>query len=105
MRCCKKGQWIRNLLHELGIENKQIILFEDNIPCIQIAKEPRQHQRIKHVDIKYMFIRNLVEQNIIDIRYISSSRQIADMMTKQLLLETFASHLHNLGLKGSVELP
>lgn len=99
----KEGVWIMNLLKELNFEINKFTLFEDNIPCIRIAEEPRQHQRIKHVDIKYMFIRDLIMKNQLELKHLSSSDQVADVMTKQLAYPSFIRHLSSMGLRGSVE--
>jgi hypothetical protein len=80
-------------------------MYEDNIPCIKIAEEPRQHQRVKHVDIKYMFIRDLVLNNQMKLKHISSYNQIADVMTKPIVYSRFTRHVDNLGLRGSVKIP
>lgn len=92
-----------NLLNELNLGLEKFTLFEDNIPCIKIAEEPRQHQRVKHVDIKYMFVRELILKNQIELEYLRSNDKIADMMTNQLPYFSFIRHMNNMGLRGSVE--
>ena len=94
----KEGRWIKNLLNEIGINFGAFTIYEDNIPCINIAEEPRSHQRCKHVDIKYMKVRELVQEKIIDLKYLSTTEQVADVMTKPLPLVTFQKHLNNLGV-------
>lgn len=83
----KEGIWLSNLLGEIGIQLVPFTINEDNIPCIRIAEEPRSHQRTKHIDIKYMFIRELVQENKIILNYVSSEMQKADILTKPLLLQ------------------
>lgn len=56
-----EAKWLRSLLNEMGIECVEAtIIFEDNQSCITIAEEPRKHQRMKHVNIKYNFIRDSI---------------------------------------------
>ena len=94
----KEGRWIRNLLQEMKIEMGPIILYEDNIPCINIAEEPRCHQRCKHVDVKYMKIRELIKNKEIELKYICSAEQVADVMTKPLPYNSFKKHINSVGL-------
>lgn len=57
--------------------------------CISIAIEPRKHQRLKHIDVKYMHIREAVENGIIHIQYIPNTDQLADVYTKGLSADIF----------------
>ncbi|KAK9685714.1 hypothetical protein QE152_g37721, partial [Popillia japonica] len=77
-----EGCWIRNLLQEIGIECEQVLIFEDNQSAIYISKNPEQHKRLKHVDLKYHFVRDKICSNIVNISYIRSEEQIADLCTK-----------------------
>lgn len=72
------------LLNELGVDNTSFIIMEDNIPCIKYTEEPRSHQRMKHLDLKYMFIRELVRNKKLKVEYISTVDQPADAFTKGL---------------------
>ena len=80
----KEGIWLSNFLSEIGLTAIPFTIFEDNIPCIRIAEEPREHQRSKHIDIKYMFVREMIQKKKIKIHYIPSRDQIADLFTKPL---------------------
>ncbi|XP_055584767.1 uncharacterized protein LOC129737630 [Uranotaenia lowii] len=81
----KEGMWLTNLLGELGVGNTDsFLIMEDNIPCIQFTEEPRSHQRMKHLDLKYMFIRELVKLRKVHIKHIRSEDQPADAFTKGL---------------------
>ena len=59
-------------------------LFADNQGAIALAKNPVHHQRTKHIDIKYHFIRFAIEEGIIDLQYIPTGENIADQFTKPL---------------------
>lgn len=76
--------WISALLNELNINSKSTVIYEDNQACIKIAEEPREHKRMKHIDIKYNFIREVIRNGKIKIVYIPTADQLADMMTKAL---------------------
>lgn len=56
-----EAKWLRSLLEELGFAiNQPVIIFEDNQSCIKVAEEPRAHKRMKHIDVKYHFIREAI---------------------------------------------
>lgn len=94
-----EAKWIRQLLIEIGIVIHQpITIFEDNQSCIRIAEEPREHKRMKHVDIKYCFIRDEIAKGIIEVKYKPTSDQTADIMTKGLGRNLFIKHRDELNL-------
>lgn len=77
------------------------VIYEDSQSCISIAEEPRKHQRMKHVNIKYNFIRDVIANKEVAIEYIPSSEQVADIMTKSLGNILFSKHRKNLNLMAS----
>lgn len=80
----KEGLWLTNLLTDLEIECIPFIIREDNIPCIKCAEEPRSNQRMKHLDVKYMFIRETIRTGKLQLQYIPTGEQPADAFTKGL---------------------
>ena len=74
------------------LANETIDLFEDNQGAIAIAENPISGGRTKHIDVRYHFIRELVERKVLNIQYTESSNQHADILTKPLGLEAFARH-------------
>ena len=69
--------------------NKTNIIYEDNLGAIYLTRNHQISQRTKHIDAKHHFIRNLVETKIINIKYIKSENNIADIFTKNVKEETF----------------
>ena len=65
------------------------VIFEDNQSCISMAKNPQYHGRAKHIDIKYHFIRDLINSKVIQLEYCCTNDMVADMMTKGLGREHF----------------
>ena len=91
--------WIKKLLNDMKIEFEQPIpIYEDNTSCIRIAVEPREYKRMKHIDVKYMLIRDQVEKGEYEIIQISTEDQTADIMTKGLDKTLFTKHRNNLNL-------
>lgn len=97
-----EGIWMRRLLADLGVVIKEsVVYYEDNQSCMRVAEEPRDSRRMKHVDIKFNFIRELVQRGDMVIKYIPSERQLADVMTKGLPAVAFKRLLEAIGIKGS----
>jgi hypothetical protein len=77
--------WLRRLLQDLGFtQDKATEIFEDNQGCIAMAKNPINHERTKHIDIKYHFIREMVESALIKLTYLQTEDMLADVLTKGL---------------------
>ncbi len=81
----KEANWISWLLHEItGKETGPIPLFCDSQSAIRLTKNPEFHQRTKHVDVKYHFVREQQSNGLIDIKFVGSENQVADIFTKPL---------------------
>ena len=89
----KEAVWLRSLLSEiLGVSNGSTPLLCDNEGAIRLVKNPEFHQRTKHIDIKYHFIREKHQDKEIEIVYTSTENQLADLFTKPLPTPRF-NHL------------
>lgn len=76
---------LRSLLRSLGFEQKEpTIIWDDNQGCIAMAKNPTQHKRTKHIDIRFHFVREVVARGDIKLRYIGTEDQVADLLTKSV---------------------
>ena len=81
----KAIKWTRNILHEFGYPtNGPSTLLIDNQSALTVSKNPEHHGRMKHLDLKFFWLRDQVEANIISPVYIPTSDQIADIFTKAL---------------------
>lgn len=82
---CKEAIWIRRLLKELREpQDEATTLFEDNQGCICFAKAERSSGRVKHIETKGHFIRELCERKIIVLTYCPTADMVADALTKPL---------------------
>ncbi len=96
--------WIRQLLNDLGEhQEKATRIFEDNQACIHFTKEQRFHGRAKHVDIKFHFVRDIVQKGLIDIIYCPTEVMLADMFTKPLSSLKLKSNRLSINLLPSVQ--
>lgn len=60
------------------------MLWEDNLQTITWAKDPKHHGRNKHIDVKLHHLRDRVRNGDVDVQYVSTEKQLADIMTKPL---------------------
>jgi hypothetical protein len=82
--CCQ-GLWLRWLVEELTGEKLSTPTFRvDNKSAIALAKNPVLHDRSKHIDVRYHFIRDCVEEGLIRLEYVETARQLGDLLTKPL---------------------
>jgi transposase InsO family protein len=80
----------RQLLADLGFKQEgPTVLYEDNTAAESLIKNPVLHQRSKHIDIKYHFIRERYQSGEIDVQHVSSKDQLADVLTKPLMRQPF----------------
>ncbi|CAL9018756.1 unnamed protein product [Prunus brigantina] len=97
--------WIRRLLTELGFKpGKPMELHCDNKSAIDIAHNPVQHDRTKHVEVDRHFIKEKIEKKIIRLPFVKSEDQLADILTKAVCSRVFYDSLTKLGI-GDVYAP
>ncbi|BBH07107.1 Leucine-rich repeat protein kinase family protein [Prunus dulcis] len=82
--CCTQLLWMKQMLNDYGIHQGKMVTFCDNMSAINISKNPVQHSRTKHIDIRHHFIRELVEENVLSLEFVSTEKQLADTFTKPL---------------------
>ena len=100
--CCSQILWIAQQLRDLGIDFKGIPIKCDNTSAICITKNPVQHSRTKHIEVRHHFIRDHVEKGNISLSFISTENQLADIFTKPLSADRFAYIRMELGMLNDV---
>ncbi len=90
--CAAEVTYLKQLLKELGIMQKKVVIKEDNVGAMKIAENWMSSKRTKHIDIKYHHVRELVEKGEIEIQHLSTEKQPADMLTKNLPKTTYEKH-------------
>lgn len=96
----KESIWIKKILYDLGYPCKPIQIHIDNQSAIKLVRNPEFHCRTKHIDIKYHFIREKYNNGDINVIYVSTHNQLADLFTKPLPKEKFENLLANMGLSN-----
>ena len=73
------------LLGDLGIQIQvPIVIYFDNLSNIQLARNPVFHARTKHIEVHYHFVQERVLDGNIDLTYVRTDEQVADIFTKTL---------------------
>jgi len=93
--------WMRQLLKDLGLERgRPTSVYIDNSSARQLAMNPVHHQRSKHIDIKYHWIRDMVSSETIKMIHVPTTDQRADFLTKNLRGDVLWSHVSALMVVG-----
>ena len=80
-----QGVWLARLLADLlDVEASAPVLRVDNKSAISLIKNPVHHDRTKHIDIKYHYVRECAEQGLIEVQFIGTAEQLGDILTKAL---------------------
>ena len=80
--------WLKQLLQDLKIEvPTPILIYCDNLNNMRLAKNPIFHARTKHIEVHYHFVRKRVLSGEVELWYIHTDRQVADIFTKALGLD------------------
>ena len=87
--CCSQVLWVRNQLKDFSIRYENILIFCDNTSAINLSKNPIQHSRSKHIEIKHHFITDHVNKKEIELIFVDTENQLADIFTKPLVEDRF----------------
>ncbi|GJS41011.1 hypothetical protein Tco_0566054 [Tanacetum coccineum] len=97
--CCAQILWMRSQLSDYGFAYNRIPLYCDNKSAIALCCNNVQHSRSKHIDIRHHFIREQVEKGVVELYFVRTEYQLADIFTKALPRERFEFILPRLGMK------
>jgi hypothetical protein len=96
----KEALWLNQLLKELNRGLKEIKIMCDNKSTICLSKNPEFHSRSKHIDIKYHFIKEKINDKTINIEFVSTDDMIADILTKAVSRIKHYKALEQLSMKN-----
>jgi hypothetical protein len=74
------------------------VIFCDNNSSIKLSKNPILHERCKHIDVRFHFLRDLTKDDVIELVFCKSKEQLADIMTKPFKLDSFCNMRNELGM-------
>ncbi len=96
--CCSQILWLVSTLRDYGLTFEKVPLLCDNTSAINIAKNLVQHSRTKHIDICYHFLRDHIEKGDVELAFVDTQLQLADIFTKPLDSSRFAFLRGELGI-------
>ena len=99
----QEAVWLRQLLKDLKFgSDDPLVVNEDNQSAICIAKNPKDHAKTKHIQIKYHFVRDLIQQNVLVLKYCPTEEMLADVFTKPLPKTQFEKLRNMMGMMGTL---
>ncbi|KAJ9561572.1 hypothetical protein OSB04_006732 [Centaurea solstitialis] len=101
--CCAQVLWLRNQLQDYDIQLSKIPIYCDNTSAIAIANNPVLHSKTKHIEVRYHFIRDHVMNGDIELHFVPTEYQLADLFTKPLDVTRFNMLLSELGMLNPEE--
>ena len=102
----KEAVWIKKFITGLDVVpsiSNPVDLYCDNNGAIAQAKEPRQHQKSKHILRRFHLIREIIDRGDVKICRVSTNDNIADPLTKSLPQSKHDGHTRSLGLKYMID--
>lgn len=96
---CKDLCFIKNFLFEVISKSLNITVLNDNQSAHKLlqAKE-YSHKRTKHIDVRYHYIKDLIQNNVITVKYLPTECMTADVLTKPLSSSKHHTFIHNMNL-------
>ncbi|GJX00292.1 copia protein [Tanacetum coccineum] len=102
-KACQQALWMKQALIDYGIRLDNIPIMCDNKGAIDLSKNPVQHSRTKHIEIRHHFLRDNVQKGNISLEKVSSEDNIADILTKPLKREPFNYLRLGLGMMEQID--
>jgi hypothetical protein len=91
--------WLRKLLTSLfDLEMRETVILCDNHSCIKMTENLVFHDSLKHIEIRYRYIRDMVQRGALKLQYISMDEQVVDVLTKPLSRVNFEYFRDKLGI-------
>ena len=97
----KKAVWLRKFIIELGVAPSlvgPVLLYCDSSGAIAQAKEPKAHQRTKHILCHYHLIEKIMDRGDVDLQKIEGKENLIDSFTKTIAVKEFDDHKSKMGL-------
>ncbi|GJY31955.1 retrovirus-related pol polyprotein from transposon TNT 1-94, partial [Tanacetum coccineum] len=98
--CCAQILWMRSQLTDYGFQFNKIPLYRDKKSAIALCCNNVQHSRAKHIDVRYHFIKEQVKNGIVELYFVRTEYQLADIFTKPLPRERFNFLIEKLGMRS-----
>nr|GEW54037.1 hypothetical protein [Tanacetum cinerariifolium] len=103
--CCAQILWMHSQLTDYGFQFNKIPLYYDKKSAIALCCNNVQHSQAKHIDVCYHFIKEQVKNGIVELYFILTEYQLADIFTKPLQRERFNFLIENLAFQITTKVP
>nr|GFA03752.1 retrovirus-related Pol polyprotein from transposon TNT 1-94 [Tanacetum cinerariifolium] len=100
--CCAQVLWMRTQLTDYGFYFNKILIYCDSKSAIAISFNPVQHSRTKHIAIRFHFIKEHMEKGTIELYFVKTDYQLADIFTKALPIDRFNYLVRRLARAGRI---
>nr|GEV02586.1 hypothetical protein [Tanacetum cinerariifolium] len=98
--CCAQVIWMRSQLTNYSLRFNKTPMYYDNKSTIALCCNNVQHSRSKHIDIRYHFIKEHVENGVIELYFVNTKYELADIFTKALGRERIEFLINKLGMQS-----
>ncbi|GJX65877.1 retrovirus-related pol polyprotein from transposon TNT 1-94 [Tanacetum coccineum] len=98
--CCAQILWMRSQLTDYGFGINKIPMYYDNKSAIALCCNNVQHSQSKHIDIRFHFIKEQVENGVVELYFVNTKYQLADIFTKALCRERINFLIDKLGIRS-----
>ncbi|GJZ95269.1 retrovirus-related pol polyprotein from transposon TNT 1-94 [Tanacetum coccineum] len=98
--CCAQILWMRSQLTDYGLGFNKISMYCDNKSAIALCCNNVQHSRSKHIDIRFHFIKEHVENGVIELYFVNTEYQLVGIFTKPLARERIEFLINKLGMRS-----
>jgi hypothetical protein len=101
----REAVWLMKLLSDLfSSELEPTFIHCDNQSCIKLTENPVFHDRSKHIEMRYHYVRDMAQKNVLSIQYVLTAEQTTYIFTKPLSLTKFVYFCDKLGVAENASL-
>lgn len=102
---CKEGVWLSELIRDIVARvspqdhnSETLVIRVDNNGCIDLSNNPVEHKRMKHIHIRYHYVREFILAGKVTLEYCANYDMMADPMTKAVAKLKHAEHVQGMGM-------
>ena len=94
----KEAKWLSGLVFEFGLKQDSVCIGCDSSSAIQLCKNPKYHERTKHIDVRLHFVRVEIANGVVNVVKVPTQTNPADILTKVVPAIKFRNSLNLIGV-------